>query len=80
MFNHTQIQILGTIREYDFAVAKGAYELANRIREANPDLVDEFNKVDFETFKKSEPHHDPRKKFRYDDAVENAEQYGGPDR
>lgn len=55
MFNHTQIQILGTLREYEFAVAKGAYALANRIREANRDLSEDFNRIDFEEFGKQRP-------------------------
>ena len=52
MFNHTQIQILGTIREYEFAIAKGAYALANRIREANTDLREDFDRADLAEFGK----------------------------
>ena len=72
-FSNTQIQILGTLREYEFAVAKGAYALANRIREANTDLRVDFDRIDFDTFKKGE-------KLHISDRGENAEQYGGPDR
>ena len=85
-FSNTQIQILGTLREYEFAVAKGAYQLANRIREANRDLRDDFDRIDFEVFSK----HDKREKVvKYTDEelrdiagreIDNAEQYGGPDR
>ena len=80
-FSNTQIQILGTLREYEFAVVKGAYALANRIREANRDLREDFDRIDFETFSKGEA-----KRFHKhnelppEDAGENAEQYGGPDR
>jgi len=74
-FSNTQIQILGTLREYEFAVAKGAYALANRIREANTDLREDFDRIDFEEFSKLGKLHPD-----HDDAVENAEQYGGEDR
>ena len=74
-FSNTQIQILGTLREYEFAVAKGAYALANRIREANRDLREDFDRIDFDEFSKLGRVHP----FR-DDKIENAEQYGGPDR
>ncbi len=52
MFSSNQIQIAGTIREYEFAIAKGAYALATRIREANIDLREDFDRADFEEFNK----------------------------
>lgn len=52
MFSNQQIQIQGTIREYESAVQKGAYALADRIRKANLDLREDFDRVDFDLVNK----------------------------
>jgi len=46
-----QLQITGTIREYETALKSKAYILASRIYTANPTLRDDFDAVDFRLFK-----------------------------